>query len=226
MKLWQALELPPNPRVAVIGGGGKTSILFQLAQEGRELGHGVVVTTTTRMGFPHQHSAWLSPVAWGDKPGGAQVPFIYGRNLLAEDKVAGVSPQQLDELGTLNAHSALLYEADGSRGRPIKIHGPHEPVVAGCTTHTLVIMGMSAWGQPLDAHTAHREELLGDLQGRILDVEVAACLLNKMISHARGIPVVVLNQVSTPELECAAHTLAQLCTQRVVLREHGRAMKT
>lgn len=54
MELWNALALDPDRHrvVVLVGGGGKTTSIYALAREARDLGRTVIVTTTTHMA-PH-----------------------------------------------------------------------------------------------------------------------------------------------------------------------------
>ena len=50
MQLIEALRLDRNARAALVGGGGKTTALFQLARELLSQSESVLVTTTTHLG--------------------------------------------------------------------------------------------------------------------------------------------------------------------------------
>ena len=51
--LWNALTIVPDRKqsIAVVGGGGKTSLIFRLCEEMVSTGKKVIVTTTTHMAY-------------------------------------------------------------------------------------------------------------------------------------------------------------------------------
>ena len=53
MLLTEALQIPPSARcICAVGAGGKTSLLYELAEEYRQEGQRVLLTTTTKMYLP------------------------------------------------------------------------------------------------------------------------------------------------------------------------------
>lgn len=136
MTLLDAIGLQPCSRLALIGGGGKTTLLYQLGREARSRGWEYALSTTTRMAAP------------------ARDPRL--RVLPAEPgKLRGPG---LEEIASWEG-MLVAVEADGSRGLPLKVHAEHEPVVP---PGFLVVMvaGMSALGRPA-AEVVHRAGLLG-----------------------------------------------------------------
>ena len=118
MELWELLEIPAGV-TAVIGGGGKTSLLRAL---GRELSrqHRVVLCTTTKIyPFPDLPCARTA----------AELNALAGEPLICTgtDAPGGkltVPPVSLTELARI--YDYVLVEADGSAGRPMKAHAAHE----------------------------------------------------------------------------------------------------
>ena len=55
MLLTEALQIPPSARcICAVGAGGKTSLLYELAEEYRQEGKRVLLTTTTKMYLPEK----------------------------------------------------------------------------------------------------------------------------------------------------------------------------
>ena len=54
----QLINIDPQKhrRIAVVGGGGKTSLIFRLAEELKATGRKVIVTTTTHMAYDRTRS--------------------------------------------------------------------------------------------------------------------------------------------------------------------------
>jgi molybdenum cofactor cytidylyltransferase len=142
--------------VSLVGGGGKTSTLFRLANEIVARRARVLATTTTRIAASQRHA---SPAVVTQ---GEAVPLdeiaraldTHGQCLLvgpADDEMClGVS---ISALGTVRRHArqlglaAIVVEADGSRTLPIKAPAVHEPVVPPFTTHLVPIVGLDAVGR-------------------------------------------------------------------------------
>ena len=55
MLLTEALQIPPSARcICAVGAGGKTSLLYELAEDYRQEGKRVLLTTTTKMYLPEK----------------------------------------------------------------------------------------------------------------------------------------------------------------------------
>ncbi|MCP4424775.1 MAG: putative selenium-dependent hydroxylase accessory protein YqeC, partial [Chloroflexi bacterium] len=143
------LDAPKSPQlVAIVGGGGKSSLMFTLA---RALSGRVVTTTTTRI-FAAQMK--LAPaVCYADDLSnlGAYLER-FGTTLVVgavgsgkdKEKALGVPPQLPGQLLARPDVDFVLVEADGSRMRPIKAPASHEPVIPPGTTLVAPTMGIDA----------------------------------------------------------------------------------
>lgn len=191
----------PAPLVAVIGGGGKTTLLHSLAEELREQGAHVVLATTTHF-MPFDG---IETVSSSNK---AEVEAILARDgiVCAAAPAAGCagaagklgpSPIAIDELRLLA--DVVLVEADGSKRLPLKLHESHEPVVSANATAVVYVLGASGFGQPL-ARACHRAELASELLGidpgeAAATPELAARLLAAEIERGAIAPThIIVNQ--------------------------------
>jgi molybdenum cofactor cytidylyltransferase len=177
---------------AIAGAGGKTTLAYTLAAQGRAAGLRVLVTTTTHMGtLPPEVTGPVFVEADGDVgPGLERALAEHGRATLLgrrvrPDKLEGVGPQRVVELSALA--DLVLVEADGARGRSLKVPAEHEPVVPSSTTLLIVVAALDALGAPFDEERVHRLERVLDVTGgsrAAIDEEaIAACLL-----HPSGYP--------------------------------------
>lgn len=128
--------------IAIVGSGGKTTLLHELARQYRAEGSSVFVTTTTHM-------------------------FIEDDTLLTDDadliirklKETGYAMAGIPEGPKIRALSAetyekvcshadvVLVEADGSRHMPLKFPNANEPVIPGNTDAIYVVCGIHAIGK-------------------------------------------------------------------------------
>lgn len=154
-----------------------------------------------------------------------------GDRLTREGKVAGPGPESLCALRL--RHPVILCEADGAAGRPLKAHGPGEPVVPACSTHFLVVAGLDAVGAVASVDTVHRleryvEELGGQQEKPIGAGDVARLAVGSMrFAPAGAERFVVLNKAdSAPRLrdaELVAIALGRLgCRAPVLATARGR----
>lgn len=127
---------------AVMGSGGKTSLLYQLAEELRPCGTVLLATTTHIMRPPQYPFAGTAEelaaalAAHGAACAGSYTP---------EGKLTAPA-----FAGWQQAADFVLVEADGSKRLPAKAHETWEPVLPSQRTRTICVVGASAFGQPSD----------------------------------------------------------------------------
>ena len=193
---------------AVIGGGGKTSLLYRLASELRERGM-VLVATTTRI-LPPAHL----PVRH-DREGTLRALRANGIACAGTPAEGGklAEPSFADWM-TLADYT--LVEADGSKGLPLKAHAPHEPVIPENAKQVIAVVGLSGFGRQI-CDAAHRPERYAQLAGAaVSDIAApihAARVLNAEALHTR----ILLNQADSPKRIAAGQALAALLPGPVLL---------
>jgi len=232
MRLVQALRYPPSPRLALVGGGEKTSALFQLAIElletPSEPSHkkAVLITATTHLAtnqllLADHHFTIHTPEEFErlviQLPNG--VILITGTPA-GEDRVSGLNLATIDRMCELAERQRLplLIEADGSRLRPIKAPAAHEPIIPQSVDTVLVTAGLSGLGKPLSPEWVQRPELVaritGLLPGDSITQEAFEALLNSPAGGLKDIPesarrIALLNQADSPQLQTNANRIAR-----------------
>ncbi|MCD8241986.1 MAG: putative selenium-dependent hydroxylase accessory protein YqeC [Lachnospiraceae bacterium] len=142
--------------IAVAGAGGKTTAVKQLAMAGA--GHRARLTTTTHMypvEPPECRKLLLEPSA-EELMKEVKKPGILCVGSRAENGKMGSLPDTLLEQAVCAAE-LTVYEADGAKRLPLKLHRPGEPVILPDTDICLVVAGLSALGKPM-AEVVHRYE--------------------------------------------------------------------
>lgn len=186
MTLVERLGLGDRELVSLVGGGGKSTLLFGLGEELAGARRRVVLTTTTKMGrFQVIDSSNFcgSLAEVGDalgKPG--PVVLMTGGD---DHKVTGPAPDDVDELFRRPDVDFVIVEADGAHGKPLKAPAGHEPVVAGLTTTLVIAMGIDAVGRRLD-DAAHRVEQAMHFSGRPADHILTPEDCARVIAHESG----------------------------------------
>lgn len=181
MSLANELGVGPSELVSFVGAGGKTTLLLRLGKGLADLGHDVVLTTTTKMGTDQI-------------PNGAQVVsnpdevdtgFTYLIGEIDEPKVIGVPPRVVDDLYQSEAADFVLVEADGARRRSIKAPNDHEPVVPALTTIQVNVVGLEAIGGRI-GDVAHRPEIVSEILGKRLIDRLTEDDLASIATSERG----------------------------------------
>jgi probable selenium-dependent hydroxylase accessory protein YqeC len=179
--------------VSVVGAGGKTTLVYRLAAEARSAGLRVLVTTTTHMGTLAK--ATTGPVLIEAE---SAIEHDLARALAVEgratvlgrrvrpDKLEGLAPERVDSLAS--AADLVLVEADGARGRSLKVPAPHEPVIPDSTTQVIVVAALDVLGQPLDDTSVHRLDLVCAATGAQEGVPVGPALLAAALVHPSSYP--------------------------------------
>ncbi len=193
----EALAIRPGV-TAIIGSGGKTSLLYRLADELKD-GGSVLVTTSTHI-LPPEHLPVYTRT--GRVRGVCCVGAPCGIKLKAPE-------QSFEELAGLA--DFVLVEADGSAHLPIKAHASHEPPIPPNTNNRILVVGVSGLNRPV-GEAAHRAERFRALSGsELASPEAVAAVIRAEALCDR----VVLNQAETnPD---AARQLAALLPYPVLL---------
>jgi probable selenium-dependent hydroxylase accessory protein YqeC len=184
--LVERLGLGDRELVSLVGGGGKSTLLFGLGEELAGARRRVVLTTTTKMGrfqVIDSPNFCESLAEVGDALGkpGPVVLMTGGDN----HKVTGPAPDDVDELFRRPDVDFVIVEADGAHGKPLKAPAGHEPVVAGLTTTLVIAMGIDAVGRRLD-DAAHRVEQAMHFSGRPADHVLTPEDCARIIAHESG----------------------------------------
>ncbi len=140
--------------VAFTGGGGKTSLIYYLAEKFAGEGKKVIVTTTT-------HMAWESERPFADAEDAAGIrSFLdqYGYVTAAyhkagQPKISGPDREILEKLSGFC--DVLLVEADGSKRLPLKVPTQWEPVIPETADIVVGVIGLDCLGKKI-SDTAHR----------------------------------------------------------------------
>jgi molybdenum cofactor cytidylyltransferase len=223
LKLAQALRISPDTRLALVGAGGKTTALFQLA---RQLTPPVLLSASTHLAV-HQLSLADQHIVVGDEAGTEWfeqqelngVVLVTGP-IQPDGRTKGLDEVTLHILASYAKRRGLpfLIEADGSRQLPLKAPASHEPAIPAFVEAVVVTAGLSALGKPLSEETVHRPELFGPIAGlspgEIITHESLARLLLHPEGGLKDIPasarrIALLNQVDGEDKEIQARLLAE-----------------
>jgi molybdenum cofactor cytidylyltransferase len=186
----KALRVTRGSVVSFVGGGGKTTSMFRLADELSSEGARVVTTTTTHIS---KEQVRIAPAAITLDEIDQLTARLnqHGHCLLigppdGKGRVYGASSELIAELHGRPDVDVVLVEADGSRSLPFKAPGQYEPVVPEATTILAPIAGLNSIGQPLDESHVHRSELAAELAQQPLGSAITPRTLARVLSHPQG----------------------------------------
>jgi probable selenium-dependent hydroxylase accessory protein YqeC len=222
------IMLTQDSVTAIVGAGGKTSLMLYLA---RMVPRTCLITTTTKVGSDQILEAdarfCYSEFLMRNTP-------VYPKRMIwvspelstSNTKISGFELDQFSEFAAVAKKRMLpvIVEADGAHMRHIKAPAQHEPVIPKETNFLLHVTGMDVLGKPADDQTVHRLPFFLDVtelrEGDILNEESIIRLLLPPEGGFKNSPsvckkIAVLNQVDTSDLMDAAYRISK------VLLENG-----
>lgn len=218
MNLQEAVDAGSGT-IAVIGSGGKTTLLREVARELSAGGATVALATSTRI-LPFDDLPMLTAA---DEPRISEALAEHGVVCVGEPAENGklCAPAiGFERLAHLADH--VLVEADGSKHLPLKAHAAWEPVVPACAVRTVLVLGASGFGRRV-SEAVHRPQIFCDVAGCAPD-DVATPELVARVVRAEGLAdVVLVNQAETEQAREASRRLSRLLTVPVLagsVRDH------
>lgn len=145
--------------ISFVGAGGKTTLIYNLAEELQSLGKKVIVTTTTNMFIPEKyflHSTNLIEINNKLKQDGI---VVLGKPI-GNNKFTSLDYEFYDKLPEIC--DFLLIESDGSRRLPLKAPDKHEPVIIDKSNIIIGVAGIDSVGKPIK-DICHRKEIVCDI---------------------------------------------------------------
>ncbi|MFC1917084.1 selenium cofactor biosynthesis protein YqeC [Chloroflexota bacterium] len=198
--LAQAIILQQGEVISLVGGGGKTTLMFALARELVTDGHLVITTTTTVIQEPLPGQTPLLLIEKDEE----KLLELVSEHIMAyrhvtlamerlfPEKLKGIRPELVLKLGDLEKQPYIIVEADGAAQRPLKAPSATEPVLPPNTTLVIPVIGIDALGSPLNELNVFRAgiaaRLLGSPIGRVISAEDITTLLTHTNGITRGTP--------------------------------------
>lgn len=176
----------PSILISIVGAGGKTTTVFQLANQLKNEAT-VLVTTTTAMFHPHDR---VNQVYYKTLPNMQyntnEVIALYDSYTSEKDKVNGMEDQQINQINQDGIFDYIINEADGARRKPLKCYAPHEPVIPESSHIVLVVIGAEAIGKVLSEDVVHRIDQFSEVSNlKIGDIITTDALIN-LLTHKKG----------------------------------------
>jgi probable selenium-dependent hydroxylase accessory protein YqeC len=203
--------------VTITGCGGKTSLLWKLAEEKREAK--TLVTTTTHIGRPAESENrydhfWDDQQCCADAVRSRALRGVTLAGSTAGGEFAALPPESLANIIPLFDY--VFIEGDGSRGLPLKAWANYEPVVSASTTITIGVLPLWTLGMAISDKIIHRLplfcQLTGAREGEPLETShFVSVITGGLFKGAHGRKILFFNQVEDDaSLNAAREIIARL----------------
>ncbi len=218
MSIIQALNINTDDRhvISIVGAGGKTTLLYRLSKELRNLGKRVILTTTTHIYIPskdnydsmlisEEYEAVTEFVKNLYKSG----IYVLGEYINGEDKLKGIDKILVNRIFDFSSIDYVLVEADGAKNKSIKAPDGWEPIIPDITSIVIGVIGMDSLEKVITEESIHRVENFCNICeckiGDIIDEE----MICKLITHPFGLfknapksakKIVFLNKTDSTEI--------------------------
>jgi probable selenium-dependent hydroxylase accessory protein YqeC len=236
--LAEALGIKTRDVISLVGAGGKTTLMFRLARELLLRGKKVVTTTTTKIAEP---SSGETGSLFVDSDEGNIIDFVrshldqyahitVARERLDSGKLRGISQNLVNELWRGGGIDAIIVEADGAAGRPVKAPRENEPVIPTTTSLVVAILGADGMGKELNDENVFQPERVSKITGIAVGERLTDEAMAILMTHSEGIfkgtpsssrVVAFLNKVDLPDGVAKAKNIAR----KVLEKEHQKIEK-
>lgn len=212
----KALDIDTDryPVLSVVGGGGKTSLIFRIMEELMAVGKKVLITTTTHMAYepdrPFAEDGDMISIKHNLEEHGYTIAAALDRE---KCKISALSEEKMKEITALA--DVILIEADGAKKCPLKVPASWEPVIWKPTDLVIAVAGMDAAGKPIQ-EVCHRPENVADFLGKeaeeklteedIVRIVLSTEALRKCVNGREY--RVLLNKADIPGKSQAAESIA------------------
>lgn len=174
-----------KPIIALFGGGGKTSMLYQLGREFAQQYSKVLLTSIVKAGpspiFPIVLSKPETPI---DNLFIDRHPLYLLKEIIRENKYQGFEPSELEPL--LSSVDICVFEADGARDRPLKAHNEYDPGVPSFTSHVFILIGADVIDTQLNDGLVHRPDIFKSLWSKNDSTLINVELITEVVTSQKG----------------------------------------
>jgi len=146
--------------IAIIGGGGKTSLLHRLGDELAFFYNKVLISSVTRSAkhgdqkvyFRDDLDKYDQELLFKDNNPLCLMNGKYGPN-----KFSGFEVDYLKELWQKS--DLCIFECDGARNLPLKVHDDKDPIVPDYSSHVIIVVGADVVNTSVRDGMVHRPDM-------------------------------------------------------------------
>ncbi len=190
--------------VSIVGSGGKTTLLFQLASELKD-NYCILVSTSTKIYKPSDEYdvyTTINDYVNNFNKKNKSITVIARDINIENNKLIGISNEDLDILK--NSFDIILLEADGSKGLPLKGWKEHEPVILKKSNKTIGIIPANLINKKIEKNLVYGFDEFNMLidNSQYFDFEAIRkiCINNNgLFKNSEGSLYLFLNKADTEE---------------------------
>ncbi len=174
-----------TPAIALFGGGGKTSLLYQFGKDLSIHNKKVLLTSIVKAGpSPYFQIQITHPSRSIHNLLEKNNPLYIMKNKIRYDKYIGFDSDEL--IPWLADVDICLFEADGARDSPLKAHHQYDPILPSYTTQVIIAIGADAVNTTLNDGKIHRPDLFKSIW-RIQDkTRIDVRLITEVVTTNKG----------------------------------------
>ena len=189
--LRHALGLKEREVISLVGGGGKTSLMFLLGNVLGACGYRVITTTTTKILVPDPDQTPFLSLGETRKAildhVDRYIHLTVASYRVPHGKLQGITPEALEDLWQSGRVDYLVNEADGAAQRPLKAPETYEPIIPACTGVVIALMGADGFDTLLTEEKVFRASIFSRLTGLPLGSPVTDEAIALGFCHRDGI---------------------------------------
>lgn len=188
MKLYEILNIKKYDINSIVGAGGKTTLMFKLANELKDKGK-VLVTTTTKIYKPNENEVDYLSIGKEEyefiKNNKDYGIYAYGEDINKEHKLIGIEPNLVDDLK--NTFDYILIESDGSKRKDLKAWNENEPIICSVNNKYIGVLSLNTIDIEINNNNIHRVEEFLTLTNSNIGEKVSLDILIEIIFNKKGL---------------------------------------
>lgn len=222
MRLMNKLNIKKKDLVSIVGAGGKTSVMLEIAKECKNKNLKVLLTTTTKIYYPQED--FIDNIILLDrdnmdlkniKEGSITV---IGKFLSKENKLIGLDEKFIDNLYKESIFDIIIVESDGAKRKTIKAPNYHEPVIPKLATKVIGVIGIDAIDSKANGENVHRIDEFLNITEIKKGEKINYKAIKKLVKSEKGLfkntpnkaqKILILNKADDKELQNTAYELGE-----------------
>ncbi len=226
LKLNQIFNISKNDILSIVGSGGKTTLMFSIAEE-IKINFNVLVTTSTKIYKPTNEKY---DYLYSDVNCFINSNFIKKNGItvisksmdLQNNKLIGIDDEELENIK--NFFDVIIIESDGSKNLPIKGWKKHEPPILNKTNKTIGIIPIQALNKKIDEKNIYGYKEFMNIVGNteyINNEAIKNLVLNKegIFKNSKGEKFLFINQADDDKLIKNSYELAKYLKENISVLE-------
>ncbi|WP_338852155.1 selenium cofactor biosynthesis protein YqeC [Clostridium perfringens] len=169
--------------ISVVGSGGKTTFIYNLAKEIKN--KKILISTTTKMLYPEENQVDYFFCLAEDN----EISIKEGRTFIGGEKVSKnkISGDISLIKKYISRFDYILLECDGSKTKPLKGWNSTEPVILNETTKTIGIIPLHIVGEKITEKNIHRIEIFNNVFKTKIGDEITLNVIAEIITNPKGL---------------------------------------